>query len=173
MEEQVSTFTQQQLIAQAYESYHKQVLLYITYKITDRSEAEDMAQDVFLRLMDYKQMLRPETVKCFIYTIARNLVTDYLRHYYKRQEYNTYMYDTTRDYSNCTEEQVIARDLAQHEHLKLSQMAPQRQKIYSLNRYEEMGAADIAERLNLSKRTVENHLLLGRKEMREYMKQCI
>ena len=68
-----------QLIADSYTSYHRSVYLYICYRINNKEEAEDTAQDVFLRLMDYKQMLRPDTIKFFIYTKSRNLVNDYLR----------------------------------------------------------------------------------------------
>ena len=78
--------TSVQLIADSYTSYHRSVYLYICYRINNKEEAEDIAQDVFLRLMDYKQMLRPDTVKFFIYTISRNLVNDYLRRHYKKQE---------------------------------------------------------------------------------------
>lgn len=31
--------------------------------MNNKEEAEDLSQDVFVRLMDYKQMLRPDTVK--------------------------------------------------------------------------------------------------------------
>ena len=68
-----------QLVADSYKSYHHSVYLYIYYKIGKDEEAKDLSQDVFLRLMDYKQILRPETVKHFIFAICRNLVTDYLR----------------------------------------------------------------------------------------------
>ena len=78
-----STMTTSQLIADSYVSYLNQVYLYILHKVNCREEAEDLSQDVFLRLMEYKQMLRPDTVKFFIYTISRNLVNDYLRRFYK------------------------------------------------------------------------------------------
>ena len=65
-----------QLVADSYKSYHHSVYLYIYYKIGKDEEAKDLSQDVFLRLMDYKQILRPETVKHFIFAICRNLVTD-------------------------------------------------------------------------------------------------
>ena len=84
--------TSVQLIADSYTSYHRSVYLYICYRINNKEEAEDIAQDVFLRLMDYKQMLRPDTVKFFIYTISRNLVNDYLRRHYKKQEITSYIY---------------------------------------------------------------------------------
>lgn len=56
-----------QLVADSYKSYHHSVYLYIYYKIGKDEEAKDLSQDVFLRLMDYKQILRPETVKHFIF----------------------------------------------------------------------------------------------------------
>lgn len=68
--------TSPQLIADSYERYHFSVYLYIYNKVNNKEEAEDLSQDVFVRLMDYKQMLRPDTVKFFIYTISRNLVGD-------------------------------------------------------------------------------------------------
>ena len=42
-----------------------------------------------------------------------------------------------------------------------------------MNRFEGKSSETIAEELNLSRRTVENHLFLSRKEIRTYIKQCI
>ena len=70
------------LIEDSYKKYQRSVFLYIYYKIGNKEEAEDLVQDVFVRLMDYQQMLRVDTIKHFIFTISRNLLYDYLRHYY-------------------------------------------------------------------------------------------
>ena len=69
-----STLTTSQLIADSYVGYHRQVYLYILHKVNSQEEAEDLSQDVFLRLMEYKQMLRPDTVKFFIYTISAVII---------------------------------------------------------------------------------------------------
>ena len=42
-----------------------------------------------------------------------------------------------------------------------------------MNRGEDKTVTDMEEELNLSRRTVENHLFISRKEVREYLKQCI
>lgn len=167
------TMTSTQLVADSYTSYHRSVYLYIYYKINCREEAEDLAQDVFVRLMDYKKMLRPDTVKFFIHTIARNLVTDYLRRYYKKQEITSYMYDNAVNYTHETESQVIANDLSNLEKHKLQMLSEQRRKVYVMNRFEEQTITEISMKLNLSHRTVENHLFAGRKEIREFIRQCI
>lgn len=161
------------LIASSYEIYHEQVRRYICSRINNADDADDLAQDVFLRLMECGQILREETAKDFIFTIARNLIIDYLRRYYKRQEITSYIYDMQEAATNDTENRVITRDLQAHEWMKVLSLPAQRRKVYCMSRYEDRSVAEIASTLNLSQRTVENHLFLGRKEVREYMRKCI
>jgi RNA polymerase sigma-70 factor (ECF subfamily) len=168
-----TTNTSDNIITRSYEEYYQEILSYITYRITHRYEAEDLTQDVFVRLLDYKQMLRPDTVKYFLFTIARNIVTDYIRRYYKKQEIDSYMYNFAVTSSNETEETIIADDLVSVEQRKLALFPEQRRIVYTLNRYEDKSSAEIAEEMQLSRRTVENHLFIGRREMREFFRKCI
>ena len=153
-----------QLITDSYQNYHRSVYLYILYKIGKDEDAKDLAQDVFLRLMDYKQMLRPETIKYFIYSICRNLVIDYLRRHYKMQ---------LPTFINEVESQIIANDLYVCEQKRVLRLPAQRRKIYVMSRFKHISSADISACLGLSVRTVENHLFISRKEIREYIQQCI
>lgn len=162
-----------QLIVDSYEKYHHSVLLYIYYRINDEEEAKDFSQDVFLRLMDYKQILCADTVEHFIYVIARNLVTDYLRRYYKKREITSFIYDTYSCSTNEVEEQIVAEDILECEKYRMKLLPLQRRRIYNMSRFEDKTIEEISEELNLSRRTVENHLFISRKEMRSYMKQCI
>lgn len=168
-----TTMTSFKLIADSYKNYQRSVFLYIYYKIGNKEEAEDLTQDVFLKLMDYQQMLRADTIKFFIFTISRNLVYDYLRHYYKRLEVTSYIYDQMKTCTNETEEQIITNDLLLLEKKKVSQLSEQRRKVYEMARFENKVLPEISRILNLSSRTVENHLFASRKMIREYMRQCI
>lgn len=135
--------------------------------------ARDMAQDVFLRLMEYKQMLRKETVRSMAFFIAHNLVVDYLRRYYRKQEMSAYFYEYGMNVTDDTESGVIANDLSAQENLKLLQLSPQRRTVYIMSRFQGKTAPEISEELCLSRRTIENHLLASRKKIREYIKSCI
>lgn len=161
------------LVAESYERYRQSVFFYIYKKVNNKEDAEDLTQDSFLRLLDYQLMLRPDTVKYFLFTIVRNLVNDYLRRYYKWQEISSYMYEVTPIGSNDCESRIIADNLEQVEKEKLATLPVQRRKVYCMSRFEEKSVGDIAEVLNLSPRTVENHLLVGRREIREFIKKCI
>jgi RNA polymerase sigma-70 factor (ECF subfamily) len=161
------------IITQSYEELYPFILNYIAYKINSRYEAEDLTQDVFVRVLDYKQMLREETVKSFLFTIARNIVTDYLRRHYKKQEVSANMFEFMEESVNDTESNLHAKELLRLESTKLQTFSPQRKMVYSLCRYEDFSVNEVSETLQISRRTVENHLLAGRKMMREYLRQCI
>ena len=161
------------LIEQAYVELRCRVRTYILYKINDADDAEDMTQDVFLRLLEYGQVIQPETAQSMIFTIARNLVFDYLRRHYCHQEAHDELFRSTDIASNYTESNIVAHDLAQQEIQIVSQLPAQRQRIYTMVRYEGRCVADISKELRLSVRTVENHLAIGRREVRECLRKCM
>lgn len=161
------------LIASFYKRYYQSILNYITYRINHKYEAEDLAQDVFVRLLDYKAMLREDTAKYFLFSIARNIVTDYIRRYYKKQEITSYIYDAAAHVINEPEANCVANSILELEQKKLETFSPQCKKIYHLSRFEEKTVAEISDEMQLSKRTIENQLLKGRKIMRTYIRQCI
>ena len=50
------TMKSTQLIEDSYTNYHHSIYLYIYYRIGNKEEAEDLAQDVYVRLMDYNRI---------------------------------------------------------------------------------------------------------------------
>lgn len=163
--------THPDLILKSYERYYPVVCSYIYYKINCKEEAEDLAQDVFLRLMEYEQLICEATVRSFIYTISRNIITDYLRHHYKRQELNSYMYEEAKTNYLDGESAVIARDLQDCELKRVSLLPRQRRTIYLLTRFRDYSVTEISTAMRLSRRTVERHLYVGRKEIRGYLRK--
>lgn len=161
------------LIADAYRDYKCQVRAYIIYKINNIDDADDLTQDVFLRLLEYGQTIRPETVRNMVYTVTRNIVIDYLRRYYRTQEVMDDYLEDTEECSDYCQSLMLASDLALHEELRIEQLPPQRQTVYRMARFEDRKAEDIATELNLSIRTVENHLYLSRREVRDYIRHII
>lgn len=161
------------LITEYYEEYRQSVFFYICRRIENRSDAEDLIQDAFLRLLEYRMMIRRDTLKYFLFTIVRNLLNDYLRRYYKRQEIDRYLYDTLPVTTVEPESRMVADELRRLESRRVSALPEQRRKVYIMSRFQDKPADDIAEELNLSKRTVENHLFISRREVREFIRRCI
>lgn len=162
-----------ELIARAYESYHDRVVAYVNLRINNLETSRDIAQEVFVRLLEYSQLIYEKAIENFIYTITRNLVNDYLRRYYVRREYDRYIRDYLPQSEDNIERQVIAREIADIELQLVEDMPRQRATVYRLKRYEELSAKEIAEQLGMSVRTVENHYYLGMKHIKEKLAACM
>lgn len=163
----------QQLVTGAYQAYRLPVFHYLYRKLGNKEEAEDMMQETFLHLLEYSRMLREDTVRCFLFTIARNLVMDYFRRYYRRQEMLPFLMEEGGCDTSDAESKMIAAELQGLELMKVRSLPPCRKQAYVMSRFEEKTADDVALALNVSKRTAERHILMGRKEVREYIRQCI
>ena len=167
------TITVDCLITQSYIDFHEAIYNYIKNRINNAEDAADLAQDTYVRLLDYKAMLRQETVKSFVFTIARNLVIDYIRRHYRKQEVSANMYEFSKEYTDSVENELYARDLQKLENGLMMTLPKQRKLIYYMDRFEEKSADEISQTLQISKRTVESHLFSSRKAVREYIRKCI
>lgn len=169
--DEAQNLSQFQLIEKAYCKYHNYVLGYLRQRLNTTSDAEDLAQDVFIRLLEYAQELREDTLKYFVFSVTRNILYDYLRKHYRMKGRLIRDVQEHVAISNDIENGIIARDLQEMEQREITRLSPQRKTIYILYRFSEQNTSDIADVLSLSKRTVENHIFSARKTIREAMWQ--
>lgn len=71
----------EEAFAQLYERYFEKIYRYISLKIGDRYEAEDMTQQVFLKALKSISSFKWKNVpfSAWLYRIAHNQIVDYLR----------------------------------------------------------------------------------------------
>ncbi|MBL8102283.1 MAG: sigma-70 family RNA polymerase sigma factor [Anaerolineales bacterium] len=75
-------------IGAIYDKYFSEVYRYVLYRIGDQSQAEDIASDVFIRLLEaVKDGRGPQTnLKGWLIGTASHAVADYMRKKYRRPE---------------------------------------------------------------------------------------
>jgi len=75
-----------QSVGAIYDQYFSEVYRYVRYRINDDAVAEDIASDVFVRLLEAAQKKQgPQTsLKGWLIATASNAVNDYLRRQYRR-----------------------------------------------------------------------------------------
>ena len=75
-----------QSIGAIYDQYYSEIHRYVRYRVSDDVAADDIASDVFVRLLEASQKRRgPETnLKGWLIATASNAVNDHLRRRYRR-----------------------------------------------------------------------------------------
>ena len=157
MNKQQATFDD--FFSECYLKYKEYIKNYIAIRICHPHEAEDLAQDVFVRLWEHRAF------------VNKDIVTDKIRRYYKQEDFVAYIYNRMEDASrNTTEDTIHFRELKKMHDQVMEALPVKRRQIYELSFNHELSCPAIAGKLSLSPRTVECQLLLARKTVSTYLK---
>lgn len=164
---------QDRLIAATYVELHDPLCGYVRKRIGAVCDAEDLVQDVFVRLLEYNTLLDEKTVVPFVYAMARNRVIDCLRRHARSRAASEYFFAHARHAACDVEERIAARELSSLERSLCEHLPKCRARIYALCVRDGRSAGEVAEMLSLSRRTVENHLFAARRQIRSALKNCV
>ncbi|MDG5798931.1 RNA polymerase sigma-70 factor [Marinilabiliaceae bacterium ANBcel2] len=125
----------------------------------DEADADDLVQTVFVKLWEKRFSIDPQKcLRSFLFQITANLAYDILR---KRS--SEFKANQQAALNNSKEHDMVNGELIYNDYLNLfekeiAKMPVQQQKIFKLKREEQLSSLDIARMLNISPRTVENHI---------------
>ena len=121
-------------------------------------DAEELVQEVFLKLWDKRESLdSSQNAKGFIFKVAVNTIYDFIRRKNLQQAFLEFAGQTQVN-SDETWHEVVYNDMLGQVNNLIRQMPEQRQRVFKMSRENGLSNDEIAERLGLSKRTVENQL---------------
>lgn len=147
---------------------------YIASKIENADDAEDLAQDVFVRILKFRTMIREENLLSYVLCIAHNIIVDYQRRQQTRFKVEKNLmacYDS--EPVTEFESQIHADEIHEQEMRIIGTMQDIRREIYVMSRLEDRSVKEIALELGLGDRQVERHLYEGRRLVRSSMRCCV
>lgn len=121
-----------QTIGAIYDQYFPEIYRYIRYRINDDSIAEDIASDVFVRLLEaVKKRRGPQSnLKGWLIATSSNAVNDYLRRQYRRP--TEALSDTMPDESSNIANELDLREQNKIIRRAFSQLTGEQQHVLAL-----------------------------------------
>ena len=164
---------QGQMIANFYTVHHAELVNYATSRLGNREESEDLVQDVFIKMMSFEGIINEATIKSFAFTIAANKIKDHLR----RRIFRHKMEENAK-YEMELQHSHVERVAEYHDTLRMvndsmARLSPACAKVYRMSLFEDMTTGDIAQEMNVSKRTVESQLFTSRKQVRTMLSRAM
>ncbi|HCN52979.1 MAG TPA: hypothetical protein DIS88_03995 [Prevotella sp.] len=161
------------VVSSIYKRYYADLKAYLMSYTHQGMKAEDMIQDLFLRVLDM-DVIHEESAKGLLLTMAHRMIIDDARHraFVRRQESKIRQTASVYDQTSIVDK-VEFQQMTAYESRRLLKMPEKRAHVYQLWRHEEKTSQEIAKQMDLSCRTVESHLYMARKEMRDYLRNII
>jgi len=142
-----------------YKRYVLKLADYIAQKTGSAEIAGELTQDVFLDLHVQKNNLSDiENFKAYLFAIAKNKVFNYYRHQLIKQKYRQQILTSGEPLVNDLKEMMENKELAQIIHKRIEQLPPRCREVFKLSRQENLSYKLIAQRLNISENTVDQHI---------------
>ena len=159
----------QQLITNYYIAHRDELLAFASSRLGDSRLAEDIVQDVFLRLLSTDKMITEVTLPALVYTITRNLINDYYRRHTTYEQYEHYIKGVCSEMTTM-ESVFSAFEIMERLERGLVRLPENCREIYRLHIYGGMKVGEISRELGEGYKSVEHRLGTARKVMREYLR---
>lgn len=143
---------------QVYKNYFKGLYAYALSIIRDREMAEEITQQVFFKLWERRETIQiKESARAYLYQSVYHDSMNYLKHLKVRDTHSKYaMLQESQE--NTTLQNLEAKELENRLSLALNQLPEVCRTVFQLCRFEEMKYKEIAEKLNMPLKTVENQM---------------
>lgn len=151
-----------------FQTYFKVLTVFAKRFVQDLSIAEDLVQEVLLKLYENRKSIQFHTsLKAFLFQSVRNKSIDYLRSIKSKSEHHDQIkllkHAEEADWNDTMEQTELEERVSN----AIASLPEQCQHIFRMSRFDGKRNQEIAEELNISKRTVETQVSNALKRLRK------
>jgi len=133
-------------------------------------QAEEIVQEMFFNFWQKKESLEINTsLEAYLFRSVRNACLNYLKHLKIREQYKLANNQEIKQKEQEIHDTVVAMELEEKIERIINQLPPERQKVFKMSRYEELKYKEIAQKLNISIKTVEVQMSKALKFLRMHL----
>ena len=151
-------------------AYSKRLYNFAFAYLKTEGDSKDVVQDVFVSLWNNRNSLKEDTnLEAYLFTITRNSVISIFRKKITEHEYLRHLRETAIFQHSENEEQYDYDSLSKKIKELIDQLPEQRKLIFKLSKEQGLSNKAIAEELNISVKTVEDHMTKARRFLKSQL----
>ena len=146
-------------LTELYNIYWQSLFMYAYNVLKDRELCEDIIQDIFMNIWNNREKLQIKiSLRSYLYACARYHVFNQFRKN-KDKIHVEFFNDLDKRFQYTTPEtEMMHKELVQQINAVIETLPEKCQLVYKLSREEQLSHKEIADRLYISPKTVENHI---------------
>jgi len=172
--DQTLSLTNEAVLEQMMRQYGEKILQLVYLIVKDRSMAEDITQEVFLKAFRSLHTFRADSnMKTWLYRIAINESKKYLRSWSFRRIFSTFQKEELpeRQDDEQVEQTVIGNWTKEQIAERIMDMSPQYRQVIVLHYYEDLRIKEIAQVMDVSEQVVRAKLSRARKQFKSLLEK--
>jgi RNA polymerase sigma-70 factor (family 1) len=135
------------------------------------NDIDDILQEVFVNIwLNRQNIYNAETFNAYIFTITKNKVLNLIRSNHRDRTFKEDMILHSGAEGYHTSNQVEFNEVVKGLNLGVAGLPEKRQKVFILSRNRGLSNKDISQQLNISEKTVEDHITHAIKHIKKTMK---
>lgn len=138
--------------------------------LEDIDQAEEIVQEMFFNFWQKKENMKINTsLEAYLFRSVRNACLNYLKHLKIQEQYKLANNQEIKQKEQEIHDTVVAMELEEKIEQIIDQLPPERQKVFKMSRHEELKYKEIAQKLNISIKTVEVQMSKALKFLRMHL----
>ena len=167
----VSKSNDQSAFEQIYTRYADRLYAFVWKRIQNEITSEEIVQEIFISLWQKRKLTEPESFMAYLFSAARYKALSAIRSSKVRHEYalNFAMF-LAKNHDNSTQDLVDVNDLKAALDKEIDKLPAQCKTAFRYSRFHDLTNKEIAEKMGISIRTVENYMTQALKYLRKKLK---
>jgi len=144
---------------QVFKTHYKNLHAYAFTILKDEDEAEEMVQQVFFKLWERSEHLSfSGPIAAYLYRAVHNESLNFIKHQKVIAGHQLHGAYSMKNKSEQAQPRMIRNELENKFREALNELPEQCRTVFQLSRFEDMKYKEIADKLDISVKTVENHM---------------
>jgi RNA polymerase sigma-70 factor (ECF subfamily) len=144
---------------QVFKTHYKNLYAYAFTILKDEIQAEETVQQVFYNLWERSDRLSISgPIAAYLYRAVHNESLNFIKHQKVKEGHRLHVAYSMKNKSDSPQGNMISKELEKKFREALDELPEQCRTVFQLSRFEDLKYKEIADKLDISVKTVENHM---------------